>query len=197
VARRVLGSLRLELADLLGLRPALPPEDPGAWRILWTTDPPLVEWNEAEARWDPTHHPFTAPHPADEALLETDPGKVRARAYDLVLNGWELGGGSIRIHRPDLQRRMFSLIGLDEERAERRFGWFLRALDFGAPPHGGIALGLDRLTALLARKDSIREAIAFPKTSSFTDLLAGAPDRVDPAQLEELHIRVVEPPPGR
>jgi aspartyl-tRNA synthetase len=192
VVQRVLGGIRLELADLLGLRPPFVPEDPSSWKILWIVDPPLVEWNKDENRWDPTHHPFTAPRPEDEPLLESEPGEVRARAYDLVLNGWELGGGSIRIHRPGLQRRVYSLIGIDEERAERRFGWFTRAFDFGAPPHGGIALGLDRLTALLAGKDSIRDAIAFPKTSAFTDLLANAPDRVDAAQLKELHVKVVD-----
>ena len=197
-AQKVLGGVRLELADMLGLRPPHESGDLASWRFLWIVDPPLVEWNEGEARWDPTHHPFTSPVAEDEPILESDPGRVRARAYDLVLNGWELGGGSIRIHRPALQRRVFSLIGIDEERAERRFGWFVKAFDFGAPPHGGIALGLDRFVALLAGRDSIRDAIAFPKTSAFTDLLAGAPDRVDPAQLEELHIRTVakagEPP---
>jgi aspartyl-tRNA synthetase len=195
VAQRALGGVRLELADLLGLRPPFDAGDPGSFRLLWIVDPPLVEWNEGESRWDPTHHPFTAPKAEDEPLLESDPGKVRARAYDLVLNGWELGGGSIRIHRPELQRRVFSLIGIDEERAERRFGWFVRAFDYGAPPHGGIALGLDRMVALLANRDSIRDVIAFPKTSAFTDLLTNAPDRVDPAQLQELHIRVIEPKP--
>jgi aspartyl-tRNA synthetase len=193
VAQRALGGVRLELADLLGLRPAFAPGDLASWRLLWIVDPPLVEWNEGEARWDPTHHPFTAPRIKDEPLLESDPGRVRARAYDLVLNGWELGGGSIRIHRSELQRRVFSLIGIGEERAERQFGWFLRAFDYGAPPHGGIALGLDRLVALLAGKDSIRDAIAFPKTSAFTDLLTNAPDRVDPGQLQELHIKVIQP----
>ncbi|HEY8202618.1 MAG TPA: aspartate--tRNA ligase, partial [Actinomycetota bacterium] len=193
VAQRALGGVRLELADLLGLRPAFAPGDASTWRFLWVVDPPLVEWNGSESRWDPTHHPFTAPRVEDEPLLESDPGRVRARAYDLVLNGWELGGGSVRIHRPELQRRVFSLIGIDEERAERRFGWFLRAFDYGAPPHGGIALGLDRLVALMAGKDSIRDAIAFPKTSAFTDLLTNAPDRVDPDQLREIHIKVIEP----
>ena len=162
-----------------------------AWKLLWVTDMPLVEWNAQESRWDPVHHPFTAPRPEDEPLLETDPGAVRARAYDIVMNGWELGGGSIRIHRPELQRRVFSLIGINEERAERRFGWFVKAFEYGAPPHGGIALGIDRLVALLAGKDTIRDVIAFPKTSSFTDLLTGAPDTVEEAQLKELHIRAV------
>ena len=194
VANRALGEVRLALADLLSLRPALEPTDPEAWKLLWITDMPLVEWNETEKRWDPVHHPFTAPRPEDEALLESDPESVKARAYDVVLNGWELGGGSIRIHRPDLQRRVFELIGIDEERAERRFGWFVKAFDYGAPPHGGIALGIDRLVALLAGKDNIRDVIAFPKTSSFTDLLTGAPDAVEETQLRELHLRVVPEP---
>ncbi|HMC09483.1 MAG TPA: aspartate--tRNA ligase [Actinomycetota bacterium] len=191
VANRALGAVRLELADRLGLRPELDPSDPEAWKLLWVTDMPLVEWNAQESRWDPVHHPFTAPRPEDEPLLETDPGAVRARAYDIVMNGWELGGGSIRIHRPELQRRVFSLIGIDEERAERRFGWFVKAFEYGAPPHGGIAFGIDRLVALLAGKDTIRDVMAFPKTSSFTDLLTGAPDTVEEGQLKELHIRVV------
>lgn len=190
-ACRALGEVRLAVADRLNLRPATETDDPRNWRFAWITEAPLVEFNERESRWDPTHHPFTAPLESDEHLIETDPGSVRARAYDVVLNGWELGGGSIRIHRPGLQRRIFALIGLDEERAERRFGWFLRALDYGAPPHGGIALGIDRFVALLAEKENIREVIAFPKTSSMTDIMTGAPDRVDESQLKELRIRTV------
>jgi aspartyl-tRNA synthetase len=193
VANRALGAVRLALADLLSLRPARQPSDPEAWKLTWVTDMPLVEWNETEQRWDPVHHPFTSPRPEDEPLLETDPGAVRARAYDVVLNGWEIGGGSIRIHRGDLQRRVFDLIGIDEERAQRRFGWFVKAFEYGAPPHGGIAFGIDRMVALLAGKESIREVIAFPKTSSFTDPLTGAPDEVDPAQLQELHLAVRKP----
>lgn len=189
VARRALGEVRLALADLLDLRPAVDADDPRAWRFAWITEAPLVEYNERESRWDPTHHPFTAPLPGDEHLLDRDPGAVRARAYDVVLNGWELAGGSIRIHRPDLQRRVFDLIGLDPGRAERRFGWFVKAFDYGAPPHGGIAMGIDRFVALLAEKENIREVIAFPKTSAMTDIMTGAPDRVDGAQLRELHIR--------
>ena len=196
VAQRALGAVRLALADLLELRPVLPPDDPAAWKLLWVTEMPLVEWNADEKRWDPVHHPFTAPHPDDEATLEQDPAGARALAYDVVLNGWELGGGSIRIHRPELQRRVFALIGIDAERAERRFGWFVKAFEYGAPPHGGIAFGIDRTVALLAGKDSIREVIAFPKTSAFTDLLTGAPDRVEESQLKELRLRTVrEGPP--
>ena len=194
VANRALGAVRLALADLLGLRPEREPSDPEAWKLLWVTDMPLVEWNTDERRWDPVHHPFAAPQAQDEDILDSDPGAVRARAYDVVMNGWELGGGSIRIHRPDLQRRVFSLIGIDEVRAQERFGWFVRAFDYGAPPHGGIAFGIDRMLALLAGKDSIREVIAFPKTSAFTDLLTGAPDAVDEAQLKELRVRVLAPP---
>ena len=188
-----LDGLRRFMAARLDLVPA------DQWSFLWVTEMPLVEWNDAERRWDPVHHPFTAPRVEDEALLESDPGAVRSRAYDVVMNGWELGGGSIRIHRPDLQRRVFSLIGIDEERAEQRFGWFVRAFDYGAPPHGGIAFGIDRIVALLAGKDNIRDVIAFPKTSSFTDLLTGAPDTVEEAQLKELGLRVVGPGggPGR
>ena len=196
VANRALGAVRLAVGDLMGLRPGRPASDPAAWQLTWVVDMPLVEWNGTEKRWDPVHHPFTAPHPDDEAILESDPGAVRARAYDLVLNGWELGGGSIRIHRPDLQRRIFALIGIDDERAEQRFGWFVRAFQYGAPPHGGIAFGIDRLVAMLAGKDSIREVIAFPKTSSFTDLLTGAPDAVEDAQLKELGLRVVRRGPA-
>lgn len=193
VAETALGAVRLALADLLDLRPDLPPGEPEAWKFVWVVDPPLFEWNEQERRWDPTHHPFTAPRPEHEALLEGDPGAVRARAYDIVLNGWELGTGSIRIHRPQLQRRIFERIGLDEESVRRRFGWFLKAFDYGAPPHGGIAPGIDRIVARIAGLDHIRGAIAFPKTGTYTDPLTGAPDSVDDSQLAELRLRVVPP----
>lgn len=193
VAETALGAVRLALADLLDLRPDLPPGEPEAWKFIWVVDPPLFEWNEQEHRWDPTHHPFTAPRPEHEALLEGDPGAVRARAYDIVLNGWELGTGSIRIHRPQLQRRIFERIGLDEESVRRRFGWFLKAFDYGAPPHGGIAPGIDRIVARIAGLDHIRGAIAFPKTGTYTDPLTGAPDSVDDSQLAELRLRVVPP----
>ncbi|MGQ0678448.1 MAG: aspartate--tRNA ligase [Actinomycetota bacterium] len=193
-AQRSLGEVRLALADKLALRPQREPTDPRAWNFLWVIDAPMVEWNPKENRWDPTHHPFTAPHDSDVELIETDPGAVRSRSYDTVLNGWEVAGGSIRIHDPVLQRRVFSLIGIDEPTAQRMFGWFVDAYQYGAPPHGGIAAGVDRLVALLAGKDSIREAMAFPKSSAMTDLMTGAPDIVEPGLLEDLRIAVVKPP---
>lgn len=195
VAQRSLGEVRLALGDKLKLRPELEPTDPQAWKFLWVIEAPMVEWNPKENRWDPTHHPFTAPHDADIEMIESDPGAVRSRSYDTVLNGWEVAGGSIRIHRPELQKRVFGLIGIDEPTALRMFGWFVDAFDYGAPPHGGIAAGIDRLVALLAGKDSIREAMAFPKSSAMTDLMTGAPDLVDPKLLEDCHIVVVNPPP--
>jgi aspartyl-tRNA synthetase len=155
----------------------------------------MVEWNPKENRWDPTHHPFTAPHDIDVPLIDTDPGAVRSRAYDAVLNGSEVAGGSIRIHDPEMQRKVFGLIGIDEEKAERMFGWFVDAYNYGAPPHGGIAAGVDRIVAMLAGKDNIREVMAFPKSSAMTDLMTGAPDIVDHALLDDLHIKVVVPPP--
>ncbi len=194
VAQRSLGEVRLALADKLNLRPELEPTDPEAWKFLWVIDAPMVEWNPIQNRWDPTHHPFTAPHDADVDLIETDPGAVRSRSYDAVLNGWEVAGGSIRIHDPDLQRKVFGLIGIGREKAERMFGWFVDAYNYGAPPHGGIAAGIDRLVALIAGKDSIREVMAFPKSSAMTDLMTGAPDVVDQSLLDDLHIKVVAQP---
>jgi aspartyl-tRNA synthetase len=136
------------------------------------------------------HHPFTSPHDEDAAKLDSDPGHVRAKAYDLVLNGSEIGGGSIRIHDADMQRRMFSLLNISAEEAKLRFGFFLEALEYGTPPHGGIALGLDRMVAILANENSIREVIAFPKTATAVDLMSDAPSPVDARQLRELHIQV-------
>jgi aspartyl-tRNA synthetase len=190
-AEASMGAVRLELAGTLNLRGDHNPTDAQSWKFAWVIDPPLFEWNETEKRWDATHHPFTAPRPEHEPLLESDPGAVLARCYDIVLNGWELGSGSIRIHRPALQKKIFDLIGLDAQTVERRFGWFVNAFKYGAPPHGGIAPGIDRIVALLAGRDNIRDAIAFPKTGTYTDPLTGAPDEISPAQLKELRLRVV------
>ena len=186
VAATVLGRLRVELARRRDLIP--PDRDVFAWVI----DFPLVEWNEEEKRWDAVHHPFTAPRDEDVALLETDPGRARAKAYDLVLNGQEAAGGSIRIHQPAVQERLFALIGIGKEEARARFGFLLEGLEFGAPPMGGIAFGLDRLAAVLAGEESIREVIAFPKTQKGTCPLTDAPAPVDMRQLRDLGIRVVE-----
>jgi aspartyl-tRNA synthetase len=154
-------------------------------------DFPLLEWDAEDRRFVSMHHPFTAPHDDDLARLDTEPGAVRAKAYDLVLNGSEIGGGSIRIHDSALQSRIFSLLNISEEEARLRFGFFLDALEYGTPPHGGIALGLDRTVAILAGESSIREVIAFPKTAAAVDLMSDAPSPVDPQQLKELHIQIV------
>jgi len=178
-----LGHLRLSIAAKEDL---LRRDD---YRFVWVTEFPLFDWNADERRWDAMHHPFTSPRQADEAVLETDPGRARARAYDLALNGSEIAGGSIRIHRADVQRQVFRLLGISDEQARARFGFFLDALEYGTPPHGGIAFGLDRIVALLCGESSIRDVIAFPKTAQATDLMAGAPSAVDERQLRELRIR--------
>jgi aspartyl-tRNA synthetase len=180
---KVLGQLRLQVARKLNLIP------PDRWELLWLTDFPLFDWNAGERRWDSVNHPFTAPREEDMPLLDTDPGKVLAKAYDVILNGWELGGGSIRIHDHDTQAKVFRLLGMSDEEARERFGFFLEALEYGTPPHGGLALGLDRICALLAGESSIREVIAFPKTTAAVDLMAQAPSAVDPRQLRELRIK--------
>ena len=181
---RVLGQLRLIIARRQNLLRA---DD---FRFVWVTEFPLFEWNPDEKRWDSMHHPFTSPRPQDVGLLESAPNRVRARAYDLALNGSEIAGGSIRIHRAEVQRQVFRLLGISDEDARARFGFFLDALEYGTPPHGGIAFGLDRIAALLCGEGSIREFIAFPKTAQAVDLMAGAPSVVDERQLRELHIRI-------
>jgi len=184
VAATTLGALRNHLARERDLIPE------GRHEFLWVTEFPLVEWVEEDGRWYAMNHPFTAPDPRDVERLETDPGTVRSRGYDVVMDGLELGGGSIRIHDPELQRRAFEMLGIGREEAEERFGFLLDALQYGAPPHGGIALGLDRLVMLMAGRTSLRDVIAFPKTTSATDLMTDAPSGVDPAQLDELGIEV-------
>ena len=179
-----LGALRVHLAQQQGLIPA------GRHDFLWVTDFPLLDWVEEDQRFYAMHHPFTSPVAEDAVKLESDPGAVRARAYDVVMDGVELGGGSIRIHDAELQRRMFAVLGIDGEEAEARFGFLLEAFRFGVPPHGGIALGLDRMVMLMAERDSIRDVIAFPKTTSATCLLTDAPSEVDPAQLAELGLEI-------
>jgi aspartyl-tRNA synthetase len=176
----VSGLLRLEIARKLELI------KPGTWSFAWIVDFPMFEYDETAKRYGAMHHPFTSPREADLERLETDPGAVKALAYDLVLNGSEIGGGSIRMHRRDIQARVFKVLGLTDEKARERFGFFMDALEYGAPPHGGIALGWDRIVALMAGESNIREVIAFPKTASAVDLMSGAPAGVDPEQLEEL-----------
>jgi aspartyl-tRNA synthetase len=153
-------------------------------------DFPLLEWDPEDKRFVSMHHPFTSPHDEDMDRLALEPGAVRAKAYDLVLNGSEIGGGSIRIHDPGMQAKIFSLLNISDEEAKLRFGFFLEALEYGTPPHGGIALGLDRMIAILAGESSIREVMAFPKTAAAIDLMAGAPSPVDPKQLKELHLKI-------
>ena len=181
----ILGALRLEMGRRLGLI------DEKGYSFLWVTDFPMFEYSEEEKRHVAMHHPFTSPHPDDVGRLESDPAAVRARAYDLVLNGNEIAGGSIRIHDAELQQRVFSLLGIDEAEANRKFGFLLGAFRYGAPPHGGIAFGLDRLVMLLTGSRSIRDVIAFPKTASAVSLMDDSPSEVDDRQLRELNIRIV------
>lgn len=164
--------------------------DPNELALLWVMDFPLFEYSKIEKRLVSVHHPFTAPQASDQGLLDSNPAKVKARAYDLVVNGYEIGGGSIRIHNRAMQEKIFNVLGLTAERAEARFGHLLRAFEFGAPPHGGIALGLDRLFAILAGEPNIREVTAFPKTGDGRDLMMNAPAEIDSSQLKELHIKI-------
>ncbi len=182
---KALGALRLSAAAKEGLLKR------DQFAVEWVVDFPLFEWNAEEQRWDSVQHPFTSPMDEDAARLATDPGSVRGKIYDLVLNGWEIGGGSIRIHDSAVQSQIFRLLNISDEEARARFGFFVEALKFGTPPHGGIALGLDRIVALLAGQESIRDVIAFPKTTAALDLMADAPSDVNARQLEDLHIRVV------
>jgi aspartyl-tRNA synthetase len=178
-ANTVLDGMRRHMASRLGLIPE------GRWEFLWVTEPPLFEWSEEEERWVSVHHPFTSP-----ATDDLSPETAKARAYDVVVNGVELGGGSIRIHRPDVQRKVFEALGFTAEEAEERFGFLLEAFRYGVPPHGGIAFGMDRIAMLLTGQDNLREVIAFPKTQSGADLLTGAPAEVPEEYLRDLGLQL-------
>ena len=185
--RKQLCELRLEVAGQLGLR------DKSKFSCLWVVDFPLFEWDEETQRFYAMHHPFTSPKPEDIPLLETDPGAVRANAYDMVINGVEVGGGSIRIHDSKLQARMFDLLGFTPEKAQEQFGFLMNAFKYGAPPHGGLAYGLDRFVSLFAGLDSIRDCIAFPKNNAGRDVMIDAPSLIDQEQLDELYLNLVTP----
>ncbi len=191
VVNQSLYNLRLEIGKRAGLI------DPNVDAFCWVVDFPLVEYNDEEQRWQAVHHPFTSALDEDWPLLESDPGRVLAKAYDVVMNGWELGGGSIRIHRSDLQDRLFARLGMSSEEAQAKFGHLLEAFQYGAPPHGGIALGIDRMVALFAEAPNIREVIAFPKTAAGTDLMLETPSEVSEAQLHELAIALRLPEPAK
>jgi aspartyl-tRNA synthetase len=189
VVNDALGALRLRLGHDLKMVE-------GGWRPLWVYDFPMFEWDAEARRWVAMHHPFTSPKDPDPAALRAAPAAALAKAYDMVLNGSEIGGGSVRIHRQEMQSTVFELLGIAPEEAQKKFGFLLDALKFGAPPHGGIAFGLDRLAMLMTGADSIREVIAFPKTQTAADPLTDAPTEVSEAQLRELHVRVRMPPPS-
>ena len=182
----VLGALRVELANQLGL---LSKDD---YKFVWVTEFPLLEWNEEQNRYTAMHHPFTMPMEEDIPLLDTEPGKVRAKAYDIVLNGTEIGGGSVRIYQNDIQEKMFEALGFTKEDAYERFGFLLNAFKYGVPPHAGLAYGLDRLVMLITKQDSIRDVIAFPKVKDASCLMSDAPNVVDAKQLEELEISITK-----
>ena len=181
--RKQLSELRLEMGKRLGLR------DKNVFAPLWVLDFPLLEWDEESQRYHAMHHPFTSPKPEDIAMLDTKPGEVRANAYDMVVNGTEIGGGSIRIHDRDLQSLMFKHLGFSPEEAQKQFGFLLDAFEYGAPPHGGIAFGFDRLVSIFAGLDSIRDVIAFPKNNSGRDVMIDTPSTISDVQLKELKIK--------
>jgi aspartyl-tRNA synthetase len=187
VVHTVMANLRVHLAKRMGLIPEY--GSGGQWRFLWVVDPPLFEYDEEHGQWAAAHHAFTRPRDQDLPYLETDPGRVYCWRYDLVLNGFELGGGSIRLHDPEVQKRVFKAMGISDEEAKSKFGFLLDALKMGAPPHGGIALGMDRLVMLLTGAESLRDVVAWPKTQKGTDLMTGAPGDVDGKQLRELHVK--------
>ena len=182
----VLGALRLELARQMELL------DKSEYKFLWVTEFPLLEWSDEEERFMAMHHPFTMPMEEDLQYIDSDPGRVRAKAYDIVLNGNEIGGGSIRIFNPEIQSKMFEVLGFTPEQAQEQFGFLLTAFKYGVPPHAGLAYGLDRMVMLMAKEDSIRDVIAFPKVKDASDLMTEAPTMVDEKQLAELGISVVE-----
>jgi len=180
LTRKAAAELRLEIGQRLGLR------SPDIYRALWVVDFPLLDWDEENGRWVAMHHPFTSPFPEDLELMQSEPGKVRANAYDMVLNGTEIGGGSIRIHDKGLQTRLFELLGFEPEEVQAKFGFLLKAFEYGAPPHGGIAFGFDRLCALFGGQESIRDFIAFPKNNASRDVMIDAPSGIDEVQRKEL-----------
>ncbi len=187
----VLANLRLHLGKKLGLIPEHGPrdaKDPASWNLLWVVNPPLFEYDEEQKKYVAAHHAFTRPRDEDLQYLDSDPGRVLCHRYDLVLNGFEIGGGSIRLHDPVVQQKVFAAMGIGPQEAEQKFGFLLQALRFGAPPHGGIALGMDRLSMLLSGSESLRDVIPFPKTQKGTDLMTDAPGDADLKQLQELHI---------
>jgi aspartyl-tRNA synthetase len=195
VVYKVLGSLRNRLAERFGLIPETDPRDPDSWRFAWIVDFPWFEYNEDEQRWYPIHHPFTGVVEETLEYLETDPARVISKSYDITLNGWELASGSIRIHDREMQERVFAALGIGPDEAHERFGFLLNAFRYGPPPHGGIAPGIDRIVALAAGEENIREVIAFPKTQTAYDPLTSAPAPVDEAQLKLLHLKSTAPPP--
>ena len=181
----VLGALRLELARQMELL------DKNEYKFLWITEFPLLEWNDEQGRYTAMHHPFTMPMEEDLPYIDSDPGRVRAKAYDITLNGNEIGGGSVRIFNPEIQSKMFEVLGFTPEQAKEQFGFLLTAFKYGVPPHAGLAYGLDRLVMLMAKADSIREVMAFPKVKDASDLMTEAPTRVEQKQLDELGLQIV------